>query len=356
MYAGNVFFLFLFAFYGILRQLPAEIYCKINSKGRRMPENIIDLLKKNNDYYSGTRLSAELGISRAAVWKKINCLRKKGFIIEAVPSKGYLLVKSPDLSAEYIKSAVKGGLWKDIFVYDLVSSTNELAMSVAIKNGLKANTVIIADSQEKGKGRLGRQWVSPPGRNIYMSIAFKPRLDTRDATMLTLLTAVACAYAIKKISGLQVSIKWPNDLILSGKKLGGILTEIRADIDKVNLAVIGIGINVNMGGEDFTEEIRSVATSIKEESGRYCSRNELVIEILSQMEHFYSMLINMGKHPLLNEWKILSSTLGKSVKVVIGDETLIGLAEDIDDNGMLILRLDSGLRRQISAGDITLLR
>jgi BirA family biotin operon repressor/biotin-[acetyl-CoA-carboxylase] ligase len=321
-----------------------------------MSENIIDLLKKNNDYYSGVKISAELGTTRAAVWKKITALRKKGFIIEAVPSKGYRLVRSPDLSAEYIRSAVKGELWKDIFVYDLVSSTNELAMLLATKEGRMANTVIIADSQKKGKGRLGRQWVSPPGRNIYMSMAFKPNLDTRDATMLTLLAAVACAHAIKKISALPGSIKWPNDLVLSGKKLGGILTEIRADIDKVNLAVVGIGINVNMEEEDFTDEIRSIATSIKKESGQYCSRNELIIEVLRQFERFYNLLINQGKSPLLNEWKILSSTLGKSVKVVIGEETLVGLAEDIDDNGMLILKLDSGLRRLISAGDITLLR
>ena len=321
-----------------------------------MPEKIINLLKNYNKYLSGAKISAELGITRAAVWKKIVSLRKKGFIIEAAPSKGYLLVKSPVLSAEYIKSAVKGGLWKDILVYDLVTSTNELAMSLATKEDLKANTVIIADSQKKGKGRLGRTWISAPGRNIYMSVAFKPGLATRDATMLTLLTAVACAHAIKKISGLQVRIKWPNDLVLSGKKLGGILAEIRADIDKVNLAVIGIGINVNMAKEDFTDEIRSLATSIKQESGKFCSRNELVIEVLRQLEHFYGMLINLGKYPLLKEWKILSSTLGKSVKVVIGDETLIGLAEDIDDNGMLVLKLDSGLRRQISAGDVTLLR
>ena len=321
-----------------------------------MPESIIDLLKKNNDYYSGAKISAELGISRAAVWKKVNGLRKKGFIIEAAPSKGYRLISFPDLSEEYIRSAVKGDFWKDIFVYDRVNSSNELAMFLAAKDDLLTSIVIIADFQEKGKGRLGRTWISPPGRNIYMSIAFKPRLDTKDATMLTLLTSVACAHAIKKISGLQVSIKWPNDLILSGKKLGGILTEIRADIDKVNLAVIGIGINVNMGKGDFTEEIRSIATSIKEESGKCCSRNELVIEILRQIEHFYGMLIELGKYPLLNEWKILSSTLGNSVKVVIGDETLIGLAEDIDDNGMLILELSSGLRRRISAGDITLLR
>ena len=321
-----------------------------------MPESIIDLLKKKDDFYSGGKISAELGISRAAVWKKITSLRKKGFIIEAAPSKGYRLISFPDLSEEYIRSAVKGDFWKNIFVYDRVNSTNELALFLAAKDDLLTSIVIIADSQEKGKGRLGRIWISPPGRNIYMSIAFKPGLDTRDATMLTLLTSVACAHAIKKISGLQVSIKWPNDLILSGKKLGGILTEIRADIDKVNLAVIGIGMNVNMRKGDFPEEIRSIATSIKEESGKCCSRNELVIEILRQVEHFYGMLMELGKHPLLNEWKILSSTLGKSVKVVIGDEILIGLAEDIDDNGMLILKLDSGLRRQISSGDVFFLR
>ena len=321
-----------------------------------MPESIIDLLKKSNDYYSGAKISAGMGISRAAVWNKINSLRKKGFIIEAVPSKGYRLISFPDLSKEYIRSAVKGGFWQDIFVYDRVNSTNELAMSLAAKDDLLTSVVIIADFQERGKGRLGRTWISPPGRNIYMSLAFKPVLDTKDATMLTLLTAVACAHAIKKISGLQVRIKWPNDLILSGKKCGGILTEIRADIDKVSLAVIGIGINVNLGKEDFKEGIRSIATSIKKESGKCCSRNELVIEILRQVEHFYGMLMELGKHPLLNEWKILSSTLGKSVKVVIGDEILIGLAEDIDDNGMLILKLDSGLRRQISAGDVFFLR
>lgn len=321
-----------------------------------MPENIIDLLKKNNDYYSGAKISAELGITRAAVWKKIIALRKKGFVIEAAPSKGYRLVEFPDLSEEYIKSGVKGNLWKEIFVYDRVGSTNELAMSLATKNDLWANTVIIADSQEKGKGRLGRAWISQPGRNIYMSILLRPKLDTRDATMLTLLAAVSCAHAVKMVSSLPVLIKWPNDLILSGRKLGGILTEIRADIDKVSLAVIGIGINVNMEEKDFTDEIRSIATSIKEESGKYCSRNDLVIEILRQFERFYNILIKQGKRSLLVEWKTLSSTINKNVKVVIGDETVVGLAEDIDDNGMLILRLRSGLLRQISAGDITLLR
>ncbi|MDH4232816.1 MAG: biotin--[acetyl-CoA-carboxylase] ligase [Nitrospirota bacterium] len=329
---------------------------KIIDMVRRMAEDILNLLKKCDEYYSGAKISAELGITRAAVWKKIIALRKKGFVIEAVPSKGYRLVRSPDLSADYIKAAVRGGIWKDIIVYDTVASTNELAMAVAAREGAWVNTVIIADSQERGKGRLGRKWVSPPGKNIYMSILLRPELDTRDATMLTLLTAVACTQAIKKISGLPVSIKWPNDLVLSGKKLGGILTEIRADIDKVNLAVIGIGINVNAENEDFSEEIRPIATSIKEGAGKCSSRNELIAGILKQFERDYGILISQGKQSLLDEWKALSSTVGKNVKVAMGDETLIGLAEDIDDNGMLILKLRSGLRRKISSGDITLLR
>jgi len=320
-----------------------------------MSETIIELLKKRNNYYSGAKISGELGITRAAVWKKIIALRKKGFIIEAVPSKGYRLVSYPDLSEDYIKSGITGKLWKDIFVYDRVSSTNDLAMELAAHD-LRKSLVIIADSQEKGKGRLGRQWFSPPGKNIHMSLAFKPKLETKDATMLTLLAAVASAHAVKKVSCLPISIKWPNDLVLAGKKLGGILTEIRADIDKVNLAVIGIGINCNVKREDFTEEIRSIATSVLEESGKYYSRNDLIIEILRQFDYFYTTLLKKGKLSLLNEWKTLSSTIGKRVKVVIGNETEIGLAEDIDSNGMLILKLDSGLRRQINAGDIAHLR
>jgi BirA family biotin operon repressor/biotin-[acetyl-CoA-carboxylase] ligase len=321
-----------------------------------MAEDILNLLKKSIDYCSGAKISAEMGITRAAVWKKIIALRKKGFIIEAVPSKGYRLVRVPDLSADYIKSAVQGVLLKDIIVYDSVASTNELAMSVAAKSNLWINSVIIADSQERGKGRLGRKWVSPPGKNVYMSILLRPGLETRDATMLTLLAAVACTHAIKKISGLPVSIKWPNDLVLSGKKLGGILTEIRADIDKISLAVIGIGINVNTGMEDFTEEIRPIAISVKEGSKKFISRNELIVEILNQFDYFYGILIKQGKQLLMGEWKDLSSTIGKKVRVIIGDETVTGLAEDIDDNGMLILKLRSGLRRQISSGDITHLR
>jgi BirA family transcriptional regulator, biotin operon repressor / biotin---[acetyl-CoA-carboxylase] ligase len=160
-----------------------------------------------------------------------------------------------------------------------------------------------------------------------MSLLLRPDLAPCDATMLTLLSAVASASAIKKISGLPVAIKWPNDLILSEKKVGGILTEIRADIDRVSLAVIGIGINVNTDKDDFTGGIDVIATSMKEETGKRFSRNELITEILKEFDRQYSRFKTEGKAPLLQEWKALSSTIGKKVKVSIADEILYGIAE-----------------------------
>jgi len=275
---------------------------------------------------------------------------------ETGPQKKCRPIKSTDLSAEHIKSTLKGSSWSGILLYEEVASTNELAMSLAAKDDHPGNFVVLADSQEKGKGRLGRQWHSPPGKNIYMSLVLRPEIAVKDATMLTLLAAVSCAHAIRSKNGLLVSIKWPNDLIFSSKKLGGILTEVRADMDKVKLAVIGIGINVNTGENDFPDAITPIAVSILSATGKNSSRNELVAEILRQFEHSYDLLIQNGKQSLLSEWRVLSSTIGENVKVTIGDETLVGFAEDIDDNGMLLLRLQSGLLRQISAGDVTHLR
>jgi BirA family transcriptional regulator, biotin operon repressor / biotin---[acetyl-CoA-carboxylase] ligase len=320
-----------------------------------MSEKILELIK-NRDFCSGSRISAELGISRAAVWKKIIALRKRGFIIEAVPSRGYRLVSAPDLSADYIRSEITDSIWKEVFVYDRVSSTNEMAMSLAARDEAAPNTVIIADSQEKGKGRLGRTWLSPAAKNVYMSLLLRPVLAPRDATMLTLLSAVASASAIRRVSGLPVSIKWPNDLLLSSRKVGGILTEIRADIDSISLAVIGIGMNINMEREDFTGGIDLIATSLKCEVGKSFSRNELIIETLKEFDRLYGILLKEGKLPLLAEWKALCSTIGKTVQVSIPGEILIGVAEDVDENGMLMLKLPTGDLKRISAGDVTLLR
>jgi BirA family biotin operon repressor/biotin-[acetyl-CoA-carboxylase] ligase len=215
---------------------------------------------------------------------------------------------------------------------------------------------VLADSQEKGKGRLGRFWISPSGVNIYMSIITRPEADPEDATLLTIMAAVGCTIALRRITDLNVSIKWPNDLMASDKKLGGILTEMKTCPGRVIFAIIGIGINVNVDIDVFPDDVKKIATSVKNETSKVYSRTEIIAEILNELDKWYKILKGMGKKILLTEWQRLTSTLGREVKVSVGKETFAGLAESLDDKGMLILRLPSGELKRISSGDLTILR
>jgi len=215
---------------------------------------------------------------------------------------------------------------------------------------------VLADSQEKGKGRLGRFWISPSGVNIYMSIITRPEADPEDATLLTIMTAVGCTIALRRVTNLNVSIKWPNDLMASDKKLGGILTEMKTCPGRVIFAIIGIGINVNVDIDVFPDDVKKIATSVKNETSKVYSRTEIIAEILNELDKWYKILKGMGKKILLTEWQRLTSTLGREVKVSVGKETFAGLAESLDDKGMLILRLMSGELKRISSGDLTILR
>jgi BirA family biotin operon repressor/biotin-[acetyl-CoA-carboxylase] ligase len=226
-------------------------------------------------------------------------------------------------------------------------------MSLATKKGIAPGTVLVADQQTKGKGRLGRTWESPAGRNIYLSLIIRPELEPKDTTMLTILSAVAGALALQRSCNIAASIKWPNDLVISDKKLGGILTEVRADPDRVAIAVIGMGINVNMNSRNLPESIKDIATSVRIETGKNHSRNEIIIQLLREFEKWFNILKKEGKIPLLDAWRKNSSTLGREVNVIMRDDTWAGLAEDIDDSGMLILKLRSGERKTISSGDIS---
>ena len=272
----------------------------------------------------------------------------------------------PGFSVEELRTLIlprppleKGGrgnfIGREIVFRESVDSTNTLAMELAEKGALHG-TVVIADSQLKGKGRLGRTWVSPPRSNVYMSVILRPEVEPGDATLLTIMAAIACATAVRNTTGLQVKIKWPNDMMVSDKKLGGILTEIKSDPDRIILAVIGIGVNVNIRRRDFPPDVRPIATSIREKLGKMQSRTFIIAEILKEIERWYKVLIKDGREPLLVEWKRLSSTLGRKVKVIVGRETFTGIAEDIDEEGMLMLRLSSGVLKKISAGDLTTLR
>jgi BirA family biotin operon repressor/biotin-[acetyl-CoA-carboxylase] ligase len=253
-----------------------------------------------------------------------------------------------------IKSKIKGSIGREIFFYEKVGSTNTVASNLAEE--VAEGTVIIADTQEKGRGRLGRVWVSPPGENIYMSIILQPQIETKDATLITIMAAVASANALRKITGLNISIKWPNDLMCHERKIGGILTELKTDQKGILFSVIGIGINVNTDIDAFPEDVREIATSVKNETGKLFLREEIVAEILNEIHNWYMILKAMKREVLLAEWQRLTSTLGKEVIVVIGQETYKGFAEAIDDEGMLILRLPSEEMKRIHSGDVTVLR
>lgn len=256
---------------------------------------------------------------------------------------------------EDIKSKIKGIIGRKIYFFNKVGSTNTIAAELAEK-GAAEGVVVLADSQEKGKGRLGRTWVSPPGVNIYMSIITRPAIDPKDVTLLTITAVVGCTIALRRLTGINVTIKWPNDLIISYKKLGGILTEMKTDPDGKISAIIGIGINVNIDMDVFPPDVRKIATSVKNETGIPYSRTEIIAEILNEIDKWYRILKGRGKKLLLSEWQRLTSTLGREVKVTVGKETFTGLAESLDDKGMLILRLPSGELKRISAGDLTILR
>ena len=258
------------------------------------------------------------------------------------------------MDIEAVRSGIKEDIGREIFFYDTVGSTNTVALELA--EGTNEGAVVISDSQERGRGRLGRSWVSPPGLNIYMSIILRPRITPDQVTLITLLSAVACAHAMRKTTGLAIAVKWPNDLMVADKKLGGILTEIKTTTKEVVCAVIGIGINVNMQAGDFPEEIRVSATSVKNETGQSFLRERIVSEILNETDRWYRVLNSGQKQEIISEWQRLTSTLGRQVLVTAGQEKYTGLAEAIDDGGILLIRLPTGEIKRISSGDLTVLK
>lgn len=265
------------------------------------------------------------------------------------------LTESHALSLDGIRVGVKGIVGKKIFFYKTVDSTNAAAAALA-QGGEDEGAVVIADSQSKGRGRLGRFWLSPPGVNIYMSIVLKPEIAAKDATLITIMAAVGCTIALRKVTGLDIKIRWPNDLMTSEKKLGGILTETKMISARMEYVIAGVGVNVNMGADSLPDIMKETATSIKMETGKFFSRTEVIREVLNELNDWYDILQKKRYSKILSQWKFLTSTLGKNVQVVLGKETLQGRAESINDEGMLVLRLPSGALRAIQYGDLTLLR
>ena len=318
-----------------------------------MKEIILERLRLSG-FVSGEDLGKDLGITRSAIWKYIKELRQEGYNIHSSPNKGYSFVSSPDiLSPAEIKAGLTTRLLGQNITYRKeISSTQELAKSLA-SQGAVEGTLVITETQTEGKGRIGRTWTSLPG-GIYLSIILRPDIKPIEAPRLPLVAGVAVAQAIERVTGIQPRLKWPNDIIIAAKKVGGILTEMSAEIDRLDYVIIGIGINVNITKLLFPQEIENIATSLVDELGHHVPRAKLVQHILAELESLYDEFCTTGFETIRQRWKTLSNTIGKQVIVSSSTEQLSGMAKDIDSDGALILQKDDGSLERIIAGDVTL--
>lgn len=314
-----------------------------------MQYKIIDFLRKKHDYVSGDWISHHLGISRQALWKHIQELKEAGYDIIAVPHLGYKLVSFPDrlFPSEISYEINTKFIGKKVYYFDTVSSTMDIAFEFGMKQAAEG-TLILAEAQTKGRGRLGRDWVSPKYKGIYLSLILRPHLSPNQAPILTLLGAVSVCEAIKAVCGLDVRIKWPNDILIHHKKLGGILTELSAEADEIRFVIIGIGLNIN----NDKKSLISQATSLKEQKKESVNRVELLREILRRIETNYLFLQDRGGRIIIEKWREHNITLGKRIKVYYHKEHLEGQAVDIDSDGGLLLRKDSGVINKVMAGDV----
>lgn len=304
---------------------------------------------------SGEEISRKLGISRTAVWKHIAKLRSEGYSIESQTNSGYKLVGSPDvLSLSELEPFLNTEfIGRDIIYLDSIDSTNTYAKKAA-EGQFREGTVVIADEQTAGRGRLGRHWVSAKGKGIWMSIMLKPDILPSDAPKLTITAAYAVANGLRNCCSLDAKIKWPNDIIVGSKKLCGILTEMSAEADEINSVIVGIGINANMGFEDFGEAVSDIATSVKLETGAAVSRKALTASVLNEFEKAYKAFLKYGSlNSFLGEYKNKSAVLGKEIRVISRKEEIIGIAVDISEEGHLVVRLADGALKEIMSGEVS---
>ncbi|WP_082252958.1 biotin--[acetyl-CoA-carboxylase] ligase [Bacillus sp. FJAT-27251] len=308
-----------------------------------------------NEYLSGQHLADIAGCSRTAIWKHIEELRKEGFIFEAVKKKGYKIIQTPErVTPDEIGFGLKSEfIGRHIHFEEKVESTQKIAHRLATEGAVNG-TVVVADEQTSGRGRMDRSWHSPKYSGIWMSIILRPNLPPHQAPQLTLVTAVAVVQAIEEVTGLNPQIKWPNDILIDGRKTTGILTELQADADRIHAIIIGIGINVNQSLEDFPEEIAPIATSLLAASGRKVSRASLMQEIFVRLEKLYLTYLNHGFQPIKLLWESYALSLGKEIiaRTVAGD--IKGKALGITDEGVLKILQEDGEVRHVYSADIHL--
>lgn len=322
------------------------------STDRRITALVTLLAENATIVISGARIAREIGVSRSTVWRWVQRLRELGVKAKGHPRTGYFLEKVPDLvTPDMLKRRLKGTLFgKHIHHFLRVDSTNRVAMELGYANEPEG-TVVIAEEQTAGRGRAGRSWHSERGTGIYVTLLLRPKISPVQAPLLTMMAGLSARAAIEAQTGLTVDLKWPNDLMLSGKKLGGILTEMHAEPSQVRFVIVGIGINANQ--EKFPAELTSIGTSLRSQTGRIQSRMELLVRLLLELETDYNRFLREGTDSVTRRFEAVSTyACGKRVSVSNGAENYSGVTAGLSPEGLLRVERADGSVVTVIAGDV----
>lgn len=314
---------------------------------------LVSLSSHQDAYLSGQQLADEAGCSRTAIWKHIEELRNEGFTIESRRKKGYRLVgRSDQLTENDILLGLETKTFgRNVVYFDSVDSTQKIAHQLA-QDQAPEGTLVIAEEQKTGRGRMARNWYSPSGTGIWMSVLLRPTLPPQKAPQFTLITAVAVVQAIHDVCDIQVEIKWPNDILVNNRKITGILTELQADSEQIHSLIIGIGMNVNQQTDDFPEELLDIATSLSIAKGEIISRAKVVQRVMFHLERYYKIYMEKGFAPIKLLWESYALSIGKHITARTMNGTLTGIALGITDEGVLLLEDENGTIHQIYSADI----
>lgn len=315
---------------------------------------ILTELRATGGYVSGEQLSRQLGTGRNAVWKQVAALRREGYKIEGATRRGYRLLRAPDrpLPWEVAHGLRTHTLGQRVVYLHTTTSTNDVARQLA-RRGAPEGILVVAGAQTSGRGRRGHSWESPAEQGLWMSLLLRPRLTPAEAPRLTLLTAVAVARAIQSETGLESLVKWPNDIVITDRKAGGILLEMSAESEVIHFLVAGVGLNTNVDMEALPEAVRDTTTSLKRETGRRVAVVPLLQRILAELEVRYDALLAGREEPLMDEVRSLSATLGREIRV-IGDRSEVrGEAVAIEGDGALRVRDGEGGEHLFYAGEVS---
>ncbi|MDO3377014.1 biotin--[acetyl-CoA-carboxylase] ligase [Geoalkalibacter halelectricus] len=324
----------------------------------KLPQNsqdaVLALLREQNGLcVSGAELSRRLGVSRTAIWKQIRALRQQGYRIEAAASRGYSLLGGPDLvtSGELQAGLDTRLIGRNLVYFAETDSTNSQAQRLA-EEGAPDGTVVVADGQRSGKGRMGRTWASPTGVNLYTSVLLRPAVSPLRAPQLSFVAALAVARAVREHCGLAAEVKWPNDILLDHAKVAGLLSEMNAESERIHYVVLGIGLNVNMEAEQFPADLRYPATSLKLAAGHAWERAPLARHLYHVLEELYEQFLDQGFAPIARQWEALCPWRGRRIEVDRGADRVCGTFAGIDEYGALLLDIDGNAPLKIYAGDV----